>query len=131
MDSDQCRRRAVVPARQILFWRGLQHANCARDEKDDDSQGDADLDHGQNLGPSGQQRRISRTKGRALRKRNKKVIDKMRPPSAAFESTALGFLDLHLWKDETAAAEFAPLLAKRWPAAVQPPVPNREDEDVG
>src|SRR4029077_6851144 len=55
----------------------------------------------------------------------------MRPPSAAFESTALGFFDLHFWKDETAAAEFAPLLAKRWPAAVQPPVPESEDEHAG
>src|SRR5205823_1163819 len=35
-----------------------------------------------------------------------------------------------LWEDETAAAEFAPLLAKRWPATVQPPVPEREDEHV-
>jgi hypothetical protein len=66
----------------------LQHAHCARDEKDDDSQGDADLDHGQNLRPSRQQRRVSRTKGRALRKRNKKVIDEMRPPATAFEPTA-------------------------------------------
>ena len=55
----------------------------------------------------------------------------MRPPSAAFESAALGFLDLHLREDEAAAAEFAHLLAKPWPAAVQPPVPEREDEHVG
>src|SRR5947208_898549 len=55
----------------------------------------------------------------------------MWPPSAAFESAALGFLDLHLRENETAAAEFATLLAERRPSAVQPPVPKREDEHVG
>src|SRR5947208_3824816 len=117
-------------ARQIGWWERSKHANGARNQNDDDRQRDTDLGHGQKLCPARQQRGVSGTKGRTLRKRDEEIIDEAGPPPVNVKTAALDCFDLHLRENETAAAEFAPLLATGRPAAVQPPVPNREDEDV-
>jgi hypothetical protein len=61
---------------------------------------------------------------------DEKVIGEMRPPMAAGKSRALGFLDLHLWEEKTAAAKFVPFAPQSWATAIESPVPKREDEHV-
>ena len=77
-----------------------------------------------------QQWRVRRAEGRTLRERNKEIIDKTGAPAFHAESSALDFLDLHLRKNKTATAEFTALVTHCRPAAIKPPIPKREDENV-
>ncbi len=108
----------------------LQHPDRARNEENHDAEGDENLDHREDFCPACQKRCVSGTESGALRERNKEIIDKKRPPSFAFESPALAFLDLHLREEKTSTAKLMPLAAHGRPAAVKPPIPKREDEDI-
>ena len=65
-----------------------------------------------------------------MREGDKEVIDKTRPPVFDAKSFSLAFFDLHLRKNETAATEFRMLVAHVRAAAVEPPIPKREDENI-
>src|SRR5206468_12972819 len=64
--------------------------------------------------------------------RDEKVVHKTRMPMFTFNVEAFTFasVDLHLWKKETAAPEFVMLVTHVGTAAVQPPIPESEDENM-
>ena len=62
---------------------------------------------------------------------DEEVVDKTGAPVFDPESSALVFFDLHLRENETAAAEFRMLVALVRPAAIEPPIPLREDQNIG
>src|SRR4051812_39397133 len=69
------------PARQIGADPVLlEHADCPRNEKSYNRKGNDRLKHGEDFRPRLQNRRISRTKGRAGGEGNKQVIDEAGPP---------------------------------------------------
>src|SRR5206468_358832 len=110
--------------------RHLKHANGARDQQNDNSERDQNLDHRKDFCPAREQRRVSRAEGRTLREGNEDVIDKKRPPVRTRKLRALVMRDLHLRKKEARAAEFLLLPAQGRSAAVQSPIPKRKDDHV-
>jgi len=109
----------------------LQHAHCARDEKNHDTQRDRNLDHGQNFGPAREQRRVSRAEGGALGKGDKEIIDEARSPASTGELGTFVMGDLHLRKKKTGTAELLFLVTPGRAASIQPPIPEREDNHIG
>ena len=57
--------------------------------------------------------------------------DKSRPPTSASKLSPLVVRDLHLREKKTGAAEFVFFVALGRAAAIEPPIPEREDDDVG
>src|SRR5205823_9073723 len=55
---------------------------------------------------------------------------KARPPTCTSELHALVVRDLHLRKKKTSAAEFLFFVARRRTTAIEPPIPQREDEHI-
>ena len=83
------------------------------------------------FGPARQQRRVGRAEGRTLGKRDEEIIDKARPPARACKLGALIVRDLHLREKKTGAAELLLLVPHGWPAAIESPIPERENQHVG
>jgi hypothetical protein len=108
----------------------LEHSNGARDQQYDDTQRYENLYHSKQLCPASEKRCIGWSEGRALRKGDKKVIDKTWPPVFDAKSLPFGIFDLHLGEDETAATECRMLLAHGRTAAVEAPIPERKDEHI-
>src|SRR5207237_5089856 len=74
---------------------------------------------------------IRRTEGRALRERDKKIIDEVWTPASACKLAAFVFWNLHLWEKKTVTPKFVVFMTFGWPAAIDPPIPQRKDNDVG
>src|SRR5205823_4396834 len=110
--------------------RKSKHTNRARDEEHDDAERNEYLQHGETFCPSGEKRRVGGTESRTVGERHEKIIDETRPPSFARKPSALAFLDLHLWKKKATTAKLTALLAERGPAAIEPPIPKREDKNI-
>src|SRR5712691_5941573 len=119
--------------RTEYFARGnfaSQGADAARNQKHNDGKRNENLDHAERFCPSGEERRVCRTEGGTLRKRDKKIIDKVRTPSFAFESAAFASLELHLREKKTATAEGLALPTFRRSAAIKAPIPKRENQHI-
>src|SRR5207244_13011317 len=64
------------------------------------------LDHRQDFGPAGEQRRVGRPEGGAVGESDEEIIDETRLPAHTGKLRPLVAGDLHLWKKKTGAAEF-------------------------
>src|SRR6266487_6314782 len=107
-----------------------QRSYGRRDQQDNDTKRNQDLDHRQNLCPACEQRRVGGPECGTLRERNEQIIDKARMPACTRKFGSLIVCNLHLWKKETLAAEFPLFLAQGWSAAVQAPVPQSKHDHI-
>src|SRR6476659_4965232 len=107
-----------------------QCSDGRRDQQYNDAKRNADLDHCQNLCPACEQRRVGWSECGTLRERDEQIIDKAWMPACTGKFGSLVMRNLHLWKEETLAAEFPLFLTQGWAAAVQAPVPEREHDHV-
>src|SRR6266511_6099925 len=72
----------------------------------------------------------SRAECGTLREGDEQIIDEARSPARTLKLGAFVMRNLHLRKKKTCAAEFVLLVAQGWSAAVQPPIPEREDDHI-
>src|SRR6476646_6105569 len=107
-----------------------QRSYGCRDQQDDDAKRNEDLDHRQDLCPACEQRRVGRPECGTLRKCDEQIIHKVWMPACTRKFWSLVVRNLHLWKEETLAAESPLFLSQGWAAAVQPPVPQREHDHI-
>src|SRR5205809_714095 len=108
----------------------LKRARPTGLQQNDDTERNKNLDHREDLCPARKQRRVCRTECRTLREGDEQIIDKARLPAGACKLGAFVMRDLHLRKKEACTAEFVLLVAQGRSAAVQPPIPEREDDHI-
>src|SRR5256885_6427812 len=108
----------------------LDRAHCSGNQQNENAKRNKNLDHRQHLRPARQQWRVGWPESGALRKSDEEVVDKSWPPACTRKLASFVVRNLHLRKQKAGAAEFLLFMPKSGSAAIQPPVPKREHDDV-
>ena len=109
---------------------GLKDVDGPRGQKGQGGKGDAGLNHHQHLGPAGEHGRIGGRECGAGIECQEKIVHKAGSP-AWVKRFLRSWSEGHLGKEEISFGMVAAKIARMRSARVQPPIPRRENQDVG